>query len=150
MLRLPTFLSTVSLISVLIFSMFLSAAANRNRSKTFEILAAKMTSAVDEKRMPADVRTEFPAETQEVHCWFSWKGMEGNLQVIAQWYFVSSSIPILILDYPLNLTRVADHGIVSLKMPSGKNFPPGAYRLDFKIKDRAVKSLSFKVLPDSR
>ena len=60
-----------------------------------------------------------------------------------RWHYTSSLIPIL--DSSLTLNRVADNGVISLRMPAGKTFPTGSYRLDFEVKGEVVKSVSFAV-----
>ena len=116
---------------------------------SFEITEAKTCSDVDADLKPVDVSSEFPAGTDHVRCWFSWKNAKRGMKLTARWYNTAEDIHIL--DYPLTLTRRSDNGIVSLQMSKGKTLPPGSYRVDLatdvRLRSRVVKSVPFTVLP---
>jgi hypothetical protein len=122
---------------------FLLTASFALAASSFEITDIKMCKQVGEDRKPMGVTTAFPPGTQTVHAWFAWKNGEPGFKVVAKWNYASENIRIL--DYPFELTRVADNGIVSLRMPAGKSLPDGTYRLDFEADGKVVKSATFKV-----
>lgn len=115
--------------------------------RNFAVTEAKMCRDVDEARRPIGVTTDFPSETDRMHCWFAWKDASRGLQLTARWYYVSEDFHIL--DVPVSLTRVSDYGVVSLIMPQGKTLPSGSYRLELKAGKKIVKTLTFTVLPSS-
>jgi hypothetical protein len=111
---------------------------------SFKIAEATMCADVDDDRQPLGVTSEFPAGTREVYGWFSWKNAAIGLPVLSRWYYETANIQILTLS--VALTRVSDHGAVSLKMPEGKTLPSGSYRLDLSVRGKVVKSVPFTVL----
>lgn len=117
--------------------------AGWSASSRLKITEALMTSRMNGARRPAQAASEFAAGTTAVYCWFSWKNAKPGLQMTTRWHYTSSLIPIL--DSSLTLNRVADNGVISLRMPAGKTFPTGSYRLDFEVKGEVVKSVSFAV-----
>jgi hypothetical protein len=125
----------------------LTAAACQAQSSVpaaFKIAEVKICADVDDNRQPLGVTSEFPAGTREVYGWFSWKNAAIGLPVLSRWYYETANIQILTLS--VALTRVSDHGVVSLKMPEGKTFPSGSYRLDLSVRGKVVKSVPFTVL----
>ena len=102
-----------------------------------------MCQSVDANRMPQGITSTFSPDTANVTCRFSWKNAKPNLQLVAKWHYASQNL--LILDFPITLTRTSDSGTVSLQMPQGKTLPSGAYRLDLKAEGKVVKSIPFTV-----
>ena len=127
-------------LSLLLFQIGTGPAA---AAPPFEITAAKMCKQVGPNRNPIGITDSFPPGTRAVHAWFSWKNGEPGFKVVAKWNYASENLRVL--DYPFALTRVADHGVVSLRMPPGKSLPTGSYRLDFEVNGKVVKSVMFKV-----
>ena len=114
----------------------------------FEITDIKFCQNVDKNRNPIDMTSKFPAGTQVIYAWFSWKNAPRSQKIIAGWHYVSEDIHIL--DTPITLTRRSDQGVLSLRMPKDKSLPEGSYRLDISIDEKTkkvLKSASFTVRP---
>jgi hypothetical protein len=135
----PKFLSYLFLLTVILI--FSSCSSN---SPKISLLDVKMAKGVDEKLLPVDIVTTFPAGTSKVFCWFKWNSADIDIPINASWYFVTDNIHIL--DYSFNIPRKEGSGSVSLTMPEGKDLPPGTYRVDLKKNRRILRSLTFTVL----
>lgn len=109
----------------------------------FQIVEAKMCRQVDAERNPLDIVSKFPEGTNQVYCWFVWKDAKPGLEVVVTWYYASEDLKILAT--PLKLTRIADQGVSSLRLPPGKTLPPGDYRVELSAKGRPLTTVTFTV-----
>jgi len=108
------------------------------------VTEAVFSLGIGTDRKPAGITSEFPGGTSAVYCSFTWQSARPGAPITARWHYASGDIHII--DYPFTLTRAADSGTLSLKLPPGKTFPAGTYRLDFAEKGKVIKSIAFTVL----
>lgn len=109
----------------------------------FEIRDAKACQNISKTRDPIRPTKSFPSGTTKVYVWFAWENASPGLKTIARWYFDSENIHIL--DIPFDLTKTSDKGAVSLRLRSGKVFPPGTYHVDLEVGGKIVRSIPFTI-----
>jgi hypothetical protein len=126
-----------------IISLFLIFVLAACTSGLISITNVKTAAGIDEKLMPVQVTSVFPAGTKNVFCWFQWKNAKVGTKIAARWHFVTDNIHIL--DYAFTIPRREGSGGVSLSMPEGKTLPAGVYRVDLMLGDYRLRTLTFKV-----
>jgi len=109
----------------------------------FSITRAVLCREVGKDRSLVGAASQFPPGTEQVTCWFSWRGASRDFHVVGQWYYVTQDSPVL--NIPITLTRNSSEGAFLLRMPPGKALPVGAYRFDFMVHGKVVKTLPFTV-----
>ncbi len=129
-----------SVVALLLFSACQGSAAV---PPGFQIIEAKTCRNVDAERNPLEPMARFPEGTDQVYCWFSWKEAKPGLEVVATWYYASEDLKIL--STPVKLTRIADQGVFSLRMPPGKTLPAGDYRVELTAGRRPLSTVTFTV-----
>lgn len=142
----------VILLALAIYSYFAYSPVQTSRSFTSAIAEAnpgiemtdiKMAIGLDDKLMPVQVTDIFPRDTRRIFCWFSWDNATPKMEMKAEWNYAVDDIRILTYDF--RIPRKKGSGAISLIMPTGKVFPVGSYRIDLKVKNHTLKSLTFKV-----
>lgn len=113
------------------------------KPKDVTITDIQMTTELDENLQPVKPTNIFPKGTSKIFAWVEWQKSKVNTEVVAKWYYVTDDIRIL--EYPFAIPKKNGSGGVSLTMPEGKKFPVGEYRIDITLRNRKLKSQTFKV-----
>ncbi|MBI2093240.1 MAG: hypothetical protein HYT88_00740 [Candidatus Omnitrophica bacterium] len=109
-----------------------------------EIPELVLCQEVDASRRPIRATDTFAHDTESIYASFVWKDGLPGMALTANWYYETEAFHIL--SFSVNLTRIADRGVVSLHMPKGTPFPEGVYRLDLEKEKTVLKSQKFSVL----
>lgn len=110
---------------------------------SFQLTEAVMCRELGPDREPVRTSPNFLSGTEKISTCFTWKNAPARMEILARWFYTSEDL--FILDLPIVLTRKSNTGLTSLKMASGKTFPPGSYRVDFEARGKVLKSVPFEV-----